>query len=82
MAPPLPLHIFERGVLRGVPDRKAERDLVDKIRKVVDQVERLGRDAAQQISEQVAERVDAPAHGHDETHGLEGLLDMLVHVLA
>ena len=26
--------------------------------------------------------VDAPAHGHDETHGLEGLLDVFAHVRA
>ena len=68
--------LLKCAVLGGCPDGKAEGNPVDEIRKVVDQVERLARDAAQHISEQVAEGVDAPAHGHDETQCREGLLDM------
>ena len=47
--------LLKCAVLGGCPDGKAEGNLVDEIRKVVDQVERLRGDAAQQISEQVAE---------------------------
>merc|ERR1719238_258978 len=65
----------------GGPDGKAERDLVDDVGNVVDQVEGISADLALQVAEEVAERVDGPANGDDQAHGVEGLLHMLAHLL-
>merc|ERR1712100_516197 len=51
-----------------VPDGQAEPDLVDEVSKIVDQVERSIRDLAQQVTEEVTQRVDGPTNGHNETH--------------
>merc|ERR1711990_918796 len=59
------------------PDGKAERNLVEEVSKVVDQVEHRVIDAAQQVSEEVAKRVDAPASSDDDAHGVEGILHRL-----
>jgi len=51
------------GVQRSrLPDGKAEGDLVHEVSKVVHQVESRVVDTAQQISEEVAERVDGPTN--------------------
>merc|ERR1712048_831776 len=70
------------GVLHdGVPDGKAERNLVDDISNVVDQVERISADLALQVAEEVAGRVDGPANGDNQAHGVEGALHVLAHLI-
>merc|ERR1712054_303253 len=64
-------------VLVRVPHGADEGDLVHKVRKVVEQVQGRTVDAPQQVTEEVAQRVDAPADGDDVAHGLEGLLHVL-----
>merc|ERR1712217_987412 len=72
-----------QGVLLGrLPDGKAESDLVHEVSKVVHQVQGTVIDAAQQISEEVAERIDGPPDGHDEAHGAERRLHELVHLVS
>merc|ERR1712217_860784 len=72
-----------QGVLLGrLPDGKAESDLVHEVSKVVHQVERTVIDAAQQISEEVAERIDGPPDGDDEAHGAERRLHELIHFVS
>ena len=46
-------------------------DLVDKINKIVNQIERSVRDLTQQIPEVVTQRVDGPPNGHNEAHEVE-----------
>merc|ERR1712107_970732 len=58
----------------GLPDGKAERNLVHEVGKVVHQVEDGIVHAAQQVSKEVAEWVDAPASSDDDAHGVEGSL--------
>eukprot|EP00406_Dinophysis_acuminata_P075044 CAMPEP_0179246616 /NCGR_PEP_ID=MMETSP0797-20121207/19185_1 /TAXON_ID=47934 /ORGANISM="Dinophysis acuminata, Strain DAEP01" /LENGTH=93 /DNA_ID=CAMNT_0020954209 /DNA_START=28 /DNA_END=306 /DNA_ORIENTATION=+ len=65
-------HALSGVLLGGGPDGEAERDLVDEVCEVVDQVERLVVDAAQQVSEEVAKGVDGPANRDDEAHRAEG----------
>ena len=55
--------LFTSGVLQGAslaagPDGQAERDLVHEVRKVVQQVQSGRGDTAQQVPEEVPERVD------------------------
>merc|ERR1719387_371771 len=70
------------GVVHGgLPDGKAERNLVDEIRQVVHQVEDGIIHAAQQVSEEVAERVDAPACSDNDAHGVEGGLHVRTDLL-
>ena len=72
---PLLLHqcLVLGGVLAGGgPDREDERDLVDKISNVVDDVQVHGGDGAGEVAEEVAQGVDGPAEGHDELHGIVG----------
>ena len=69
-------------ILDAGPDGKAERDLVNEVSKVVHQVERVVIHAAQQVPEEVAERVDGPARGDDEAHGGERGLHVLAHLVA
>jgi len=65
---------FLAGVLLGgMPDGKAECNLVDDIRDVVHQAEGICPDLALQVSEEVTQRVDAPAGGEKDTHGLKRL---------
>merc|ERR1712217_537317 len=74
---------LRQGVLLGrLPDGKAESDLVHEVSKVVHQVESTVIDAAQQISEEVAERIDRPTDGDDEAHGAERGLHVLVHFVS
>ena len=62
-----------QGAVPGrVPDGQAESDLVDDVSKVVHQVQRGARHGTAQVPEEVAERVDRPADGDDEAHGVEG----------
>merc|ERR1719245_829623 len=83
LLPPTSIQTVLSGAFySGVPDGKTEGDLVDEICKVVDHVERRVVDFSHQKSEQIAERVDRPASSHDETHGGEGPLDVLVHFVA
>merc|ERR1712203_880818 len=61
------------SVIHGrLPDGKAEGNLVDEISKVVHQVEDGIVHAAQQVSEEVAQWVNAPAGSNDDAHGVEG----------
>ena len=59
----------------GGPNNENERNLVDEIGKIVDQVEQLGGDRAAEVAEEVTEGVDGPADGDDGAHGVEGGLD-------
>merc|ERR1719375_694202 len=70
---------FTCACLGRCPDCQAECNLVDKVGKIVHQVEDAVLDAAHQVSEEVAKGVDGPTNCHDETHGLERLLHTLVH---
>merc|ERR1712078_493092 len=70
---------FTRAGLGRCPDGQAECNLVDKVCKIVHQVEDAVLDAAHEVSEEVAEGIDGPTDCHNETHGLEGLLHILVH---
>merc|ERR1719221_1558023 len=56
----------------GLPDGKAEGNLVDEVGKVVHQVEDGIVHAAEQVSKEVAEWVNAPAGSDDDAHGVEG----------
>merc|ERR1711998_99712 len=70
---------FTCACLGRCPDCQAECNLVDKVCKIVHEVENAVLDATHQVSEEVAKGVDGPTNCHDETHGLEGLLHVLVH---
>merc|ERR1712023_590923 len=70
---------FAGACLGGSPDCQAECNLVDKVCKIVHQVENAVLNAAHQVSEDVTKWVDGPTNSHDETHGLEGLLHVLVY---
>merc|ERR1719335_884510 len=73
---------FECAGFGRSPDGQAECDLVHEVRKVVNQIESLGRNTPHQVPEEVAKRVDGPTHSDDEAHGLERVFDMLVHCTA
>merc|ERR1712196_644564 len=80
---PRPLSVGLSSACFGrCPDRKAECNLVHEVSKVVHQVKNAVLDAAHQIAKEVAERVDGPTNGHDETHGCKGCLNVLVHAVA
>merc|ERR1719428_2098592 len=70
------------GVVHGrLPDGKAEGNLVDEVSKVVHQIEDGVIHAALQVSKVVAEWVDAPACGDNDTHGVERTLHVLTDLL-
>merc|ERR1712003_64506 len=75
------LTLLHGVLLGGVPDGKAERNLVDDISDVVNQVERVSLHTAHKVAEEVAQRVDAPTSRDDDAHGLEGGLHVLAHLL-
>merc|ERR1719168_607511 len=75
------LALLHGVLLGGVPDGKAEGNLVDDIRNVVDQIERVGLHTALQVAEEVAQRVDAPTGRDDDAHGLEGGLHVLANLV-
>merc|ERR1719168_94258 len=75
------LALLHGVLLGGVPDGKAEGNLVDDIRGVVDQVERVGLHAALQVAEEIAQRVDGPTGRDNDAHGLEGGLHVLAHLV-
>merc|ERR1711907_904495 len=68
----LPIGLLGSVILGRLPDGKAEGNLVDEVSKVVHQIEDGVIHAAQQVSEEVAEWVDAPASSDDDAHGVEG----------
>merc|ERR1719161_1935019 len=63
--------LFQSALLGGIPNGKAECDLVHKISKVVHQIQSGILDTAHEISKEITERVDRPTHCDDETHGAE-----------
>merc|ERR1719274_372674 len=68
------------SVLLGrCPDGKAECNLVHEVGKVVDQVQGAVSNTTHEVAEEVAKRIDGPAHRDDETHGGEGSLHVLAH---
>merc|ERR1712227_234016 len=72
------------GSLPGVffgrcPDGKAECNLVHEVGKVVDQVQCAVSNTAHEVAEEVAKRIDGPAHRDDEAHGGEGSPHVLAH---
>jgi len=71
---------LQGAVLRRLPDRQAESNLVHEVREVVDRVQDVVIDGAHEVAEEVAQGVDGPADGDDEAHRREGLLHVLVHV--
>merc|ERR1712187_808395 len=75
------LGLFVGVILGGLPDGKAESNLVDKVGKVVHQVENGVIHTAKQVSEEEAEGVDGPASSDDDAHGVERTLHMLTHLL-
>merc|ERR1711871_407560 len=71
------LHLLIAGIglnARGSPDRQTEADLVDQISNVVDEVQQVGRHGAGQETKIVAQGVDGPTNGNDETHGAVSVL--------
>merc|ERR1719221_1529567 len=82
MLPEECVRLLRSALLRRSPDRKAERDLVHEVREVVHQVQSAVIDTSHLIAKEVPERVDGPTYCHDEAHGLEGSLHMLVHLVA
>merc|ERR1719321_1862974 len=54
------------------PTGKHESNLVDKVRNVVDHVEEGLVHRSKQVAEQVAKRVDGPAHCDNHAHVVEG----------
>merc|ERR1712137_1071034 len=80
-APEETVRLFRRALLRRSPDREAERDLVHEVREVVHQVQSAVIYTSHQVAKKVPERVDGPTYRHDEAHGLEGSLHMLVHLV-
>merc|ERR1711953_345421 len=76
----LVLFLGSAGLGRS-PDGKAECDLVHKISKVVNQIERAVLHSTQQVSEEIAERVDRPTDRDDEAHSVKRSFHMLVHLL-
>merc|ERR1711918_132984 len=76
--------LFTSSTLQGAglaagPDGQAERDLVHEVSKVVQQVQSGRGDTAQQVPEEVPERVDRPTDCRNAAHGAEGGLHVLVH---
>merc|ERR1719321_2289742 len=59
------------------PTGKNESDLVDEVRNVVDHVEEGLVHGSKEVAEQVAKRVDGPAHCDDHAHVVEGSSDSL-----
>merc|ERR1719265_2982170 len=77
----LSLKVLKGVFLGGVPDGKAERNLVDEVSKVVDQIKLAILDTTHQIPKEVACRVDRPTDRDDEAHGGEGGRNVLAHTL-
>merc|ERR1719265_2057775 len=76
----LALACLLRGVLFGrCPYGKAECNLVHKVRKVVDQVQSAISNTTHEVADEVAKRIDGPAHRDDEAHGGEGSPHVLAH---
>merc|ERR1711959_789077 len=74
----------QEGVLRACgirlgagPTGKNKRNLVDKVRDVVDDVEEGLVHGSEEVAEQVAKRVDGPAHCDNHAHVVEGRSDSL-----
>merc|ERR1712232_228956 len=68
----LALALSERLGLACRPDRQDEANLVDEIGNVVDHVQdTLCTWHVDESAEDVSERVDGPANGHNQAHGLE-----------
>merc|ERR1712178_575282 len=74
---PAPALARQGFVLGRVPNGADEVDLVHKIREIVEQVQGCAVNAPKQVTEEVAQRVDAPADRDDVAHGLERLLHVL-----
>merc|ERR1711871_1311759 len=70
--------LLHGAALGAGPDRQAERDLVHEVSEVVHQVQGVVVHLAQHVAEEIPERVDRPANGHDETHGVERCLHVPV----
>merc|ERR1719443_23325 len=71
------------GVLLGAgPNGEAEGNLVDEVSKVVNQVEGVVVHCTSQVSKEVAERVDGPASGDDQTHGAERRLHVFADLVS
>merc|ERR1712054_664408 len=70
---------FQGAGLGCSPDGQAEGNLVHKVSQVINQVEHASFDATHQVPKEVTQRVDGPTNRHDEAHGLEGGLHVLVH---
>merc|ERR1712159_450878 len=59
------------------PAGKNESNLVDQVRNVVDHVQEGLVHGSKEVAEQVAKRVDGPAHCDDHAHVVEGSSDSL-----
>merc|ERR1711879_296263 len=71
--------VLLRVRLGARPASKHESDLVDEVSNVVDNVESHLIGGAAQDSEEVAQRVDAPASRDNQAHVVERLLDGIRH---
>merc|ERR1712178_244399 len=59
------------------PAGENESDLVDEVRNIVDHVEEDLVHSSEEVAEQVAKRVDGPAHCYNHAHVVEGSSDSL-----
>merc|ERR1719313_2195277 len=73
---------FQGALLSCRPDRQAESNLVHQIGEVVHQVQGTVVNSSLQVTEEVAQGIDSPANGDNETHGVEGFLHVRVHLLS
>merc|ERR1712190_265067 len=61
----------QSALLGRGPDGKAESNFVHEIRQVVHQIQDVVLDAAHEVPEEVAQRVNRPTNGDNEAHRLE-----------
>merc|ERR1719281_1079996 len=70
--------LIEGLILGCLPDGQTESNLVDKVGEVVDEVQAAVIDATHEVAKEVAGRIDGPACSHNQAHGCERGLHVLV----
>merc|ERR1712008_188097 len=78
---PLLVDFLHSVCLGGLPNGQTKPNLVDEIGQVVHEVQSIVIHSAHQVAEEVAQRVDAPTCGDDQSHSVEGGLHVLVNLV-
>merc|ERR1712194_926143 len=78
---PLLVDFLHSVCLGGLPDGQTKPNLVDEIGQVVHEVQSIVIHSAHQVAEEVAQRVDAPTSGDNQSHSVEGCLHVLVNLV-